>query len=178
MRTKAIIAGAVVLALLLSIAFLFTTHRKLPQDIVVRHVKSVVSGDITTMTFEITNHTADPYIFFPFEVQVRKSNDWTRFQACDTGGIGPIPKLNPNRAACCTICITNLPAGSVVRFAMHVQKTLLGVEGFAKRAELDLKEAGAPGRGTGLPLNPSDKHTAVFGSSKEVVTEEWVETAK
>jgi hypothetical protein len=176
-RTKAIIAGAVVLALLLFVAFLFTAPRKPPQNITVSHVESAESAGITTMTFEIKNHTTDPYIFFPYEVQVRNSNDWTRFQALGSTRIQPIPTLAPKGVVSYTVNVTNLHAGSVVRFAIRVQKTLMGVQGFARRAELDLKGAGASG-GTGISLNPNDKNSSVFGLPKEVLTEEWIETAR
>jgi len=95
-KTKAIVAGAVVLALLLFTAMLLTGPRRPPQNITVRHVGSVWSSNIVTLTFEITNHTADPYIFFPFEVQVRNGNGWTKFEGFDITKIHPHPTLAPS----------------------------------------------------------------------------------
>lgn len=180
MRTKVIIGGAVVLALVLFFAFPFAArHKAAQQDITVRHVKSVASAGITTMTFEIKNPTADPYIFSPYEMQVRNSNGWIKFQRFDITSIHPPPKLGSRGVASWTVDVTNLPAGSVVRFSIRVQKTLLGVEGFARRAELNLNAAtGSRAQGTGLPLNPNDKNSSVYGKPKEVVTQEWVETRK
>jgi len=125
------------------------------------------------MSFEITNHTADPYIFFPFEVQVRKGNSWTNFEGFDITKIHPPPTLAPRGAASYTVNVTNLPADSVVRFSIRHQRTLLGVDGFVRRAELNLKK-----QGTGVSLNPRDKNSQVFGLPTEVVSEQWIETVK
>ena len=172
-KTKAIIAGAVVLVVLLFIAMLFTVPRKPPppQEVTVRHVGSVQFGNVTTMTFEVTNHTADPYIFCPFELQVRNGNAWTKFQGFDITKIDPFPTLAPRGLASYTVNVTNLLAGSVVRFSIRPQKVLLGVNGFVRRAELEVK-------GGGIPLNPYDKNSQVFGLSTEVVSEEWVEAGR
>ena len=173
MSTKAIFASAVLFALLLLIALFISIPRKPPQDITVRHVGSVQSSNITAMTFEIKNHTADPYIFFPFEVQIRNGNAWTVFQRFDMSTIQPIPKVNPNGLASYTVNVTNLPAGSVVRFSIRLQKTLLGVDGLVRRAELNLKKQG--GGGKGISLNPYDRNSQVFGLPTEVVSEEFID---
>ena len=174
MRTKAIVAGAVVLVVLLCFAILFSVPRHPPQDFTVRHVGSIQSGNVTTMTFEITNHTADPYIFFPSEVQVRNGNRWTKFQGFDITKIHPTLKIDPKGLASYTVNVTNLPSKSVVRFSIRPQKLLLGVDGFVRRAELKVKKQG----GVGLPLNPYDRKSQVYGQPSEVVSEEWVETVK
>lgn len=176
-RTKALVAGAVLILLLLFTALLLTFARKPAQQITVRHVGSVQSSNITTMTFEIKNHTTDPYIFFPFEVQVRNGNGWIKFQGFDITKIHPTPTVKPAGLASYTVSVTNLPAGSVVRLSILPQKILLGVNGFVRRAELNLKNQG--GGGSAVSLNPYDRNTQVFGLPTEpVATEEWVETAK
>jgi len=86
MRTKAIVAGAVVLVVLLCFAILLSVPRHPPQGFTVRRLGSIQSGNVTTMTFEITNHTADRYIFHPFEVQVRNGKRWSKFQGPSYAG--------------------------------------------------------------------------------------------
>ena len=174
---KLIIARVVGFALLLFVAILFVLVRQPSPAITVRHVKSVQSEHVTTMTFEIKNHTADPYIFHPFEVQVRNESAWTKFQGFDITKIHPHPTLDPGGVASYTLNVTNLPAGSVVRFSIRPQKVLLGVSGFVRRAELEVKRQanGGRGGGGGISLNPYDRNSKVFGLPTEVVSEEFVE---
>jgi hypothetical protein len=171
-KTMAVVAGLVLTAVLLFIVILLTVPRKPPQDITVRHVGSVQSGNVTTMTFEITNHTAYPYIFFPFEVQIRNGNGWSKFQGFDITKIHLHPTVAPRGVASYTVNVTNVPAGCSVRFSIRPQKVLLGVNGFVRRAELELK---GQARGGGISLNPYDRNSQVFGLPTEVVTEGWVE---
>lgn len=178
MKTKAIIAGAVVFVLVLVIALLLATSRRPSQAITLRHVRSLRTDNVTMMSFEVKNHTAEPYIFFPFEVQVRSGDSWTKFQGFDITRIHPAPKLDPAGLVSYTVGVTNLPAGTVVRLAIRPQKVLLGVNGFVRRAELEVKRKsrGAAGAGGGgLPLNPYDKNSQVYGMPTEVVSEEFVE---
>ena len=154
MGTKAIVV--VLIAVLLFVALLLTIPRKPPQDITVRHVGSVQSGNVTTMTFEIKNHTATPYVFLPFEVQVRNGNAWTKFQGFGIDTTNPTPPVGPMGLASYTINVTNLPAKSVVRFSIRPQKTLLGFNGFVRRAELKLKNQGG-----GISLSPFDRNSKV-----------------
>jgi hypothetical protein len=174
-RTKFIIAGAVVLVVLFLTMILVFSHKP-PQEITVRHVASFQTDNLTTMTFEITNHTADHYVFFPFEVQIRNGNTWTKFQGwSDISKIHPIPKIDPKGIASYTVNVTNLPDGSVVRFSIRPQKMLMGFDGFLRRAELNLKSRG---RGGWIPLNPNAPRTEFYGRPTEVTSEEWVETVK
>jgi hypothetical protein len=107
----------------------------------VRHVQSVHSDNVTTLTFEITNQTSDQYIALPLEVQVRNGNDWTKFQGFDHFNIThPITTINPKGFVPLTVDVTNLPAGSVVRFKVRPQKLLTGVRGFLRGAELKLDD--------------------------------------
>lgn len=169
MRTKAIVASVVPSVVLLLVLF-FILDRRPSQDITIRHVKSLQSEDITIMTFEIKNHTSNPYIFFPFEVQVRNENRWNKFQGFDTR-ISPFPTLDPGGLATYSVSVTNLPAGSVVRFTIHPQKIILGFNGFVKRAELDLQNLRSGG--PRLSLNPNDKNSKVYGPPKMVLSEEF-----
>jgi hypothetical protein len=177
MRRTPIIALAVGVALVVFIAILFAAVRPSPPDITVRHLKSVRFADITTMTFEIKNRTADPYVFFPFEVQVRNGDAWTKFQGwSDISMIHPIPKLDPKSLASYTLNVTNLPAGSVVRFSIRPQKILLGFNGLVRRAELELDRRRQGGGGQGISLNPYDRSSQVAGPPTEpVATEEFIE---
>jgi hypothetical protein len=131
------------------------------------------------MTFEIKNHTAVPYIFFPFEVRIRNGNTWSKFQGFTAGTIHPIPTVDPTGLSSYTVDVTNLPKGSVVRFTLRAQETLMGMKGFVRRAELNVKNLPA-GSGGGISLNPNDANSKVFGLPTEIETEEFIEreTAK
>ena len=172
MKTKPIVIGAVLLLVLLFIALPLTVARHPPHEITVRHVASVRLENIATMTFELKNHTANPYVLASFEVQVRSGNGWTKFQGFDGSTMRPIP-IHAMGLTSHTCNVTNLPAGSVVRFKIRPQKTLMGVNGFLRRAELNLKK-----QGRGVSLNPNDRNSKVFGLPTEVVSEEWVETGE
>ena len=175
MKTKLVLTGAVVLTLLLFTLITVSVSRLPAELISIRHLNSVQSGRVTTMTFEITNHTADPYIFSPFQVQLRNGNAWTKFQGFDTA-VHPHPTLAPRGVASCSIDVTNLLPGSVVRFSIRPQKILMGFNGFVRRAELNLQRPAGAGPGGRISLNPNDPRSAVFGTPTVVVTEEWVET--
>jgi hypothetical protein len=174
MKTKGIVIGAVVLLALFFGAVSLSNFRKSAPNFTVRHVNSVCSNAITTMTFEVTNHTANPYIFHPFELEIQNTNGWSEFQSFNKPGPRPNPTLSPWGHAFCTINVTNLPDKSVVRLSVRFQKTLLGAEGFVRRAQLTWERRGRPG--SGLSLNPYDKNSHVFGFPTEGVSEEWVET--
>ncbi len=169
MRTKAIVTGVGLIALFCLIATLLSVPRKPPQEITVRHVKSVQSSNVTTMTFEIKNHTADAYIFFPNELEIRTGKEWSKFVAFDIGKFHPSPSVNPMGLASCTIEVTNLPAKSVVRFKIRPQRTLTGLTGLIRRSELNLANRGQ------VPLNPFDRNSKVYGLPIEAVSEEFVE---
>ena len=177
MRARAIVAGAVVLAILF-IAWLFFIPRKPPQDITLRHIKSLRTENMTSMSFEVKNRTANPYIFFPFQVQIRNGNGWTNFQDFDMTKIHPSPKIGPKALASYTLYVTNLPAGSHVRFVIRPQKVLLGASGFIRRAELEMDRKRRGTGGSGIPLNPYDKSSQVYGMPIEVVSEEFIEAER
>ena len=172
-RTKAIVAGAV-LSVVLLLVLLFVLDRRRPQDITIRHVKSVQSEDITIMTFEIKNHTSNSYIFALFELEVRKGNGWNRFPGLNTR-FSPVPNLDPGGLATYSVSVTNLPAGSLVRFSIHPMKIILGFSGFVRRAQFNFQRLRRGGGGMRISLNPNDKNSKVYGSTTEVVSEEFVE---
>jgi hypothetical protein len=175
-RTKVIVAGAVVLVVLLFAGVLLTVYRKAPPGITVRHVKSVQSAGITTMTFAIKNHTGNLCVFVPFEVQVRNRSTWTKFQGYDTYPMYPgSPTLGPKGTVSYSVNVANLPPKSVVRFTIRAQKTLLGFKGLVRRVQVNLKKEGPAG---GFPLNPYDKNSQVFGFPTEVASDEFVEPAQ
>jgi hypothetical protein len=170
-KPKAIIACAVVFVLLFFLAMLLIISSKPPQEITVRHVKSVQSSNVTTMTFEIKNHTTDRYAFSPFEVQVRNGTAWTKFQDFDMSK--PTPLIAGRAVVSYTENVTNLPAGSTVRFAIRQQPVLLGLNGFIRRAEIKLKNPTSM-----VSLNPYSKHSLVVDFPTAVWSEEWVEAVK
>jgi hypothetical protein len=174
MKTKAIITGVVVLVVLLFIGILLSVHRQPPQPVTVRHVVSLQYGDVTYITVEITNHTADMYIFLRFEVQVRNGNAWTKVPCSISKFIGLV--LAPRGVSSCIADVTNLPANCVVRFSIHSEKRLLGLAGLIKRVEFNLKQLG--GGRPWISLNPYDKNFRVYGNPTGVISEEWVEPGK
>jgi hypothetical protein len=173
-KTKAAIAGAVVLAVVLS-AILLLVHRGQRQAIAIRHVKSAQSGDVTTMTFEITNHTSSPYMFLPFGVYVRNGNVWTMTGfPLILGNINPANlELAPRGVVSYTVNVTNLPANSGVRFSISTHRMLLGVQGFVSRICWNVKA-----RRKLFPLNPFDKNNRIYEPRTEDVSVEWVEMVK
>jgi hypothetical protein len=178
-KTKAIVAGAVVLVVLFFLAMLLIVSRKPAQAIAVRHVKSVQSGNVTTMTFEIKNHTANPYVFVPYEVQVRNGDVWIKFQTVDDYEFlrkrSVIPAIGPTGLVYRTMDVTNLPAKSVVRVSMRSSKQLLGLSGLFMRAKLNWEFRGS---GPHIPLNPFDSKSSPWGKPTEVTSDEFVETVK
>jgi hypothetical protein len=159
------------------VAILLTAPHHPPHDITIRHIGSVHHlGDVTTLAFEITNHTADRYFFHPSEIQLREGNAWVKFRAVDQFPY-KFSELAPRAAVSLyTVDVTNLPVGSVVRFKIRPQKVLLGLDGFIRRAELDLKRQTGASRRPWISLNPYDTNGSVWGLPTEVVCEEWVET--
>lgn len=89
-----------------------------------------------------------------------RTPDFIRFRRCNN--ISIIHPLDPQGVDSRTVDVTDSPAGSVVRFAIEAQKTLLGVEGFAKRAELDVQRAGGTARGPGLTAESKRQKELLF----------------
>jgi hypothetical protein len=171
-KKRVIIVGSVVLAVLL-FAILLSVHRDQPQAIKVRHVKSVQSSNVITMTFEVTNHSTDTYMFDQFDVAVRNDNAWARIFYFP--GMGRV-NLLPRGSNSYELSVLNLPTNSVVRYSFASNKVLLGVEGFLIRVKINLQQLGHGHRW--ISLNPYDKNSHVYGKPIEVFSEEWVETAK
>ena len=173
MTTKAIVAS-VVLVVLLFFAMLLVVSHKPPQAITVRHIKSVQSADVTTMTFEIKNRTAAPFLFSPYAVQVRNGNARTNFQDVDYHQeFGP--PIGPTGLVYCTVSVTHLPAKSVVRFSVTTAKQLLGLSGLFTRVELNWKLRRGNFGWSALSLNPYDKNSPALGKPTEITSDEFVE---
>jgi hypothetical protein len=171
---KAVVPGALVLVVLLFFALLVVVYHQPPLDITVRHVKSVQTGDITTISFEVKNHTPSPYAYRRLEVQVRNGNVWTGFQDFDINRFNAYPALGPRAVASYTVNVTNLPAQSVVRLSLYLQKPLHGVEGFARRAEFKWRMTNQ----VNVSLNPYDTNSIFWGKPTVVTSEEFVEPGK
>lgn len=168
MRRKPIVAGVVAIAILLLTIIVFITARPSPLTLTIQHIKSTQSENVTTMSFEVTNHTADPYILNPIQVQVRNGNAWTKFEDFDSAGPTPIV---PRGVAFYTVEVTNLPPGSFVRSSLCPPKILSGFNGFFRRAQVRMIEPASK-----ILLNPNDKLSGVAGPPTEVVSDEWLET--
>ncbi len=162
MKAKTIIAGAVLLVVLLFVAILFTFLSKPPQIITVRHVKSVQIGNVTTLTFEITNHTDQTYLLDPVWVQARNGIAWPITDKFSS------PFLSAHRPLTATFNMTNLPTGSPLRLRMTAGKDLPGVKGLFFRLDLRFRQGQKQ-----VSVNPFDKKTKV-ASSTLIFSDEFV----
>ena len=168
MRTKPIIAGAVVAVLFLT-SIVFIISRPSPPPIKIRQIKSVQSGGWVTATFEITNQTASTYVFFPVQVEVRSGAAWKKCFEFDNAYALP-PSVGAH--GCKTydaVGMGLLPKGFSLRFRLRAQKILTGLNGFIRRFKLNLRP-GIPH----MPLNPFDKTSTVAGPPVEIVSDEFV----
>jgi hypothetical protein len=169
MGRKPIILGIVVIILAVLVVVLLAVPRQSSPTIGVRHVWSFRSGNVTTLKFEITNHSTARYVCSPFELQGRNGKVWIRFM-----GLTPLTSrslhLDPMGSAFYRVEVTNLAAGSTLRFKINAQPELKGLNGFIRRAELKVGR-----KVRNVTLNPFDKNSAVFGLPEEVVSEEFVE---
>lgn len=167
MRKKAIVAGAVLIAVVLCITIFFGAARPSPVPITVRHIQSVRSGDGVEMTFGITNHTTSSYRVSPVSVEVRNGLVWKECFAFNSH-LGPF--LSPHRSETFALSMSDLPTGSPLRFRLRAQKILTSLNGFIRRLKLNLR-FGHPH----VSLNPFDKTITVFGNDTQIVSDEFVE---
>jgi hypothetical protein len=107
-------------------------------------------------------------VFLPLEVQIQNRKGWSKYQGFDVHAINPLPTLNYIGLASYSVEVTNLSAGTAVRFKISAQKTLTGLNGLMRRIKLDLE-------GGHYPLNPFDKTSKVFGPPVEIISDEFVE---
>jgi hypothetical protein len=133
-KSKTIIAGAVLLVVLFFATIIFTFLPKPPQSITVRYIKSVQSGKATTITFEITNHTDQTYLLDPVWVRTRNGLAWPITDKFSN------PMFNPHRSVTATFNLTNLPTGSPLRLMMTVGKELAGLKGLFLRLDLRFRQ--------------------------------------
>lgn len=167
MKTKTVIAAAVVLVVILFAAIFFTFLHKPPQVITVRHVKSVQLGKVTTLTFEITNHTEQTYLIDPHWVQARNGLAWPITDK-SSNPFFCYPFLSSHRSVTATFNMTNLPAGSPLRLRMMAGKDLPGLEGMFFRLDLRFRQGQNQ-----VSVNPFDKKTKV-ASSTLIFSDEFV----
>jgi hypothetical protein len=170
-KTKGIIAGAALCALLLFAVMFLSVHRGPRRVVTVGQVKSVHSGAVTTMTFEITNNTTDTYVFHPFSIQVRDGQSWTTFQVFQLFRTPSSSDIDPGGVAFYSVDATNLPVGATVRICVKSRKLLSGVERFIKLSQLELSKP----RIRAMSLNLFNGRRRVYGKTTEVFSEEWVE---
>ena len=78
MRTKPIIAGVVGIVLLMFIAILLIAVRTASPEVTVRHIKSVQTLDTFAVTVQISNGTANDFIFHPFRLEARDGTGWKK----------------------------------------------------------------------------------------------------
>jgi hypothetical protein len=172
-KTKAIIAGAVVLALLLFVVVFI--QRNTPQAVTVRHIASVQSSNVTTMTFEITNHTANTYILERFDVELRLGTSWTDVSISNfVSWIFMMPRgVQSYTFKLTDVKLTDLSAEPVVRAGVFAASNLTGLRGLIKRLNLRFLH-----KGSGVSLNPFAKNNFVYGEPTVFASEEWVEAFK
>jgi hypothetical protein len=164
MKTKAVIASAVVLVLLF-VGILYFVLRHPTQPVTVRHVKSVQSVNVTIMTFEVTKHTADVEVVLPWYLQVRNGTVWSNYSPIE---LGPDNRsfsssVQQNGMESYTFEMPNLPSESVVRLQVQTIRPIRGVRAMIRWFELK------------LGISSYDPR---LGPLTMVVSEEWVETGK
>ena len=171
MHGKKLLAVAGVIAVLLVITgslLLFVSPR---LTVTVWHSHAARSNDVFLLTFQITNHTGNAYVFYPYEVEAKEGPEWKR---CFQFWNNPPPRLGyPTLAAnaflAYTCTATNLPSGCSLRFKMRVQKQLEGLESFMRRVKL--RQSGVFARDP-ISLNPFGRDK-VFGMPVEIVSDEF-----
>jgi hypothetical protein len=168
MGKKAVMGAAVLLAVLLG-AIVFVFGRQPPSPaITVRHVQSVQSGSVTTMTFEITNHSTKGYLVYLWCVEANGGPVW---RTCfDLRPQPALPLYGLAHSQISTLKTTNVPTGLPLRLRMGASKECVGLETLFPRLGFRL-------RGGQISLNPFDK-TKVFGVPTPIVSDEFVEPSK
>lgn len=155
---------------LLSLAILLFTGKP-SSTITMRHLQTVQSNDVFLLTFEITNHTSDDYIFLPFEVAAQCAGVWQRcFQFRNDRVRRPERSLLPQASLTYSCNATNLSPGCALRFKIRAQKTLTGVEGFVRRIRLSANPHMRDPHGS---FHPFAKNSKVFGEPIEIASEEF-----
>ena len=125
------------------------------------------------MTLELSNHSANPYIYYPFEVEDRDGTGCKKCFEFGTNRIPPIAELAPHAITTRTLSTPELPRGFPVRFRVRVQEKLTGLGGFLERRELRFRHEPNPARKPPFSY-PFDKQTEVFESPSEVVSQEFI----
>ena len=169
MRKKAIIAGAILIAILLLGSILFIGAPPSSPPITVRHIKSVQSGDHVTATFEITNHTARNYSVYPVSVEARNGSVWKTCSDFSSYSF-PIDDLGPHGSESRTFEMSNWPTGSPLRFRLTASERLTGLKARLTYFEWSLVNH----KNLLVPLNPFQTNFS-FPRTIEIVSEEFIE---
>jgi len=177
-RKNLIIIGAVAIGILGIFLILVAAGRPAGPPITIRHVKSVQSGDTTTLFFEISNHTANSYIFVPSAVDVHSGTVWAPCSGIPALRIGSlVPSLSPSARTSYSCEATNLPQRVPLRFRISANKRLTGMEGFWGRVQLSILYHRL-GLRRPFSLNPFENTGDIFGPPIGVISEEFEESSK
>lgn len=164
------LTGLVGIAFLLLTAILLVAVRTASTAVTVRHVKSDQTFDTFAVTVQISNGTANDFIFYPSKLEAREGTGWRKVCEFRADSFHPAPCVAAHSATNFTWDAPNVRVGSTVRVTMRAQEVLTGAKGFLRRVELRRIDK-TPNR---VPLNPYDKNSKVFGKPIEIVTEEFI----
>ena len=131
------------------------------------------------MIFEISNHTASSYVFFPLTVDVRRGTVWApSYKFSDMHPIGSLVwTLGPSSFISYQPEVMSLPKGVPLRLRISANKNLTGLEGFVGRVQLSILYYRAGGRDP-FSLNPFGNKGGGFAPPIEVISEEFEESPK
>lgn len=174
MGKKAIVAGVVGIVFLAVITLIFFAARAASPGLTARHIKTVQSGSSLSMTLQISNRTANGFIFYPFKLEAREGTGWKTRCKFEAPSFHPTPEVAPYSFTNLTFEVTNAPLGSSLRLTIRVQEILTGPKGFLRRVQVRHNDNISGSGGKPFPLNPYDKWSKVFGKPIEVVTEDFV----
>jgi len=143
------------------------------SGVTIRRVKSKHSGNAATITFAMTNHTAEVYYISRqnLSVEVETNGAWSQ---CFSDPF-PTPdqhdfRLYANRFKIFTVQATNLPAGAPLRLNVPAGKELHGMDGLCRRWELRIHK-----KIKYVSLNPFSKTDVVLSDSFPIFSEEFSE---
>ena len=167
-----VIVGLVGIILLFCITIFFAAAGKPSPALTVRHVKSVPSGNLVMLTFEITNHTAGICLVGPVSIEVRNGSVWSSFLHFATARTPSTPDyfLRSNEFMSFTLDVTNLPTTHPLRLRMRAHSEREKLQSLFVRFRLRAFEGQ-----TNVSLNPFDKSTSFFGKGTPVLSDEFVE---
>lgn len=162
MGKKALVAGAVVIAVLLAGSFLVFAPAPASSALTVRHIKSLQSGTNFTETFEITNNTTTTYcvaptVVFLLDGQVRR----VCFDLMSHLSPGLI--VGPHACVSSSFQMIGLPPSIPLRLSVSAQPDLTGPRGWLTRLKLRYVE-----HQNIISANPFSNRNPIFGLRKSV----------